>query len=415
MKILLYSANFAPEPVGIGKYSGEMAAWLATQGHEVRVVAAPPYYPAWKLAKGYGWPLYRREQWQGVDVWRAPIWVPKGQGGLMRILHLATFAASSLPVMLWQILWRPDVVMTVAPAMVCAPAGWLVAKLSGAKSWMHVQDFEVDMALRMGLIKGVRLSRAIRAFESLLLRGFDVVSTISGSMGQHLLRKSVPQERTYLLINWADVDHIRPLTRPSSYRAELELGPEVKVALFSGTLSAKQGLMVIPDAARLLAGRSDLLFLVCGDGVMHEAMAQAAQELPNLRLLPLQPLERLNDLLGLADVHLLPQCQDAEDLVLPSKLTGMLASGRPVIATCRLNTEIANVVGECGLIVESGDSRALAGAIEQLADDPMLRQQMGKHARLYAETHLASEAVLARMANKLETLVYGHTLHASQY
>ena len=80
MKILIYSANYAPEPTGIGKYSGEMAEWLAAQGHEVRVVAAPPYYPNWQIAKGYRWPLYRRERIHNVDVWRAPLWVQGGAG-----------------------------------------------------------------------------------------------------------------------------------------------------------------------------------------------------------------------------------------------------------------------------------------------------------------------------------------------
>src|SRR5215813_12228375 len=59
MRILIYSANFAPEPTGVGKYSGEMAAWLVDRGHEVRVVAAPPYYPDWKLDAHYAWPPFR--------------------------------------------------------------------------------------------------------------------------------------------------------------------------------------------------------------------------------------------------------------------------------------------------------------------------------------------------------------------
>src|SRR6266403_940087 len=79
MRILIYSTNFAPEPTGIGKYSGEMAAWLADHGHEVRVVAAPPYYPDWRMDRQYAWPPFRREQWRGVDVWRAPLCVhPRG-------------------------------------------------------------------------------------------------------------------------------------------------------------------------------------------------------------------------------------------------------------------------------------------------------------------------------------------------
>src|SRR5258708_9448086 len=75
MKILIYTANLAPEPTGIGKYSGEMAAWLAARGHKVRAIAAPPYYPTWKVDPNYRWPPYRREQWSGVDVWRGALLV----------------------------------------------------------------------------------------------------------------------------------------------------------------------------------------------------------------------------------------------------------------------------------------------------------------------------------------------------
>src|ERR1700722_1603193 len=96
MRILIYSTNFAPEPTGIGKYSGDMACWLADHGHEVRVVCAPPYYPAWQLDGKYRWPLYRREKWRGVDVWRTPLWVPKSpKGGLTRVVHLLSFAITS--------------------------------------------------------------------------------------------------------------------------------------------------------------------------------------------------------------------------------------------------------------------------------------------------------------------------------
>ncbi|MES2840029.1 MAG: WcaI family glycosyltransferase [Pseudomonadota bacterium] len=402
MKILIYSANFAPEPTGIGKYSGEMAEWLATQGHEVRVVAAPPYYPTWRLDEGYRWPPWRHEVWRGVRVWRAPLWVPRRPGGLKRVLHLCTFALSSAPVMLRQVVWWPDVVLTVAPAMVCAPMGWLTARLSGAQAWLHVQDFEVDVALQMGLLNGKRFGQAIRAVESVLLKRFDVVSTISERMRQHLLRKGVTAERTHLFVNWANVESIKPLTRPSTYRAELGLAKTTHVALFSGTLSAKQGLMVIPQAARLLVHRHDVLFVICGGGAMLPEMERAARELPNLRLLPLQPLERLGELLGLADVHLLPQSQEAEDLVLPSKLTGMLASGRPVVATCRADTELAAVVGQFGRVVPPGDAAALARAVCELLADPVKRRALGALAREHAMHHLARDSVLDLQVRRMQ-------------
>ena len=159
VRILIYSANFAPEQVGIGKYSGEMACWLAQRGHTLRIVAAPPYYPAWKLNPEYRRRRYRREQWRGMAVWRAPLWVPKSPGGLKRILHLVSFAVTSFPLMMRHVFWRPDIVITVAPAFVCAPAGWLTARLSRAKAWLHVQDFEVDIAFELNLLKSKLLRR----------------------------------------------------------------------------------------------------------------------------------------------------------------------------------------------------------------------------------------------------------------
>ncbi|MFT3735919.1 MAG: glycosyltransferase WbuB [Rhodocyclaceae bacterium] len=402
MKILIHSANYAPEPTGIGKYSGEMAAWLAGQGHEVRVVAAPPYYPAWKLADGYSWPPYRREQIEGVSVWRAPLWVPSHPGGLKRVLHLLSFALSSAPVMLRQVLWRPDVVFTVAPAFVCAPGGWLTARLSGAQAWLHIQDFEVDVAFEMGLLRGRLLQKWVLAAELWMLRRFDCVSSISGRMLDRLRTKGVPEGRIRFFPNWVDIAHISPRETSSPYRAELGIADDALVCLFSGSLGNKQGLMVIPEAARLLAGRRDIVFVVCGDGVMKPQLEAAARELPNLRLLPLQPFERLGELLTMADIHLLPQSPEAADLVLPSKLSGMLASARPVIATCREGTEIAGVVSQCGLVVPPETPQALAEAIEALAAAPAERKRLGEQGRLYAEQYISRDRVLQRLVQQMK-------------
>lgn len=405
MKILIYSANFAPEPTGIGKYSGEMAEWLAAQGHEVRVVAAPPYYPAWKIGEGYAWPPYRQEQLGGARVWRAPLWVPAQPGGAKRVLHLLTFALSSAPVMLRQVFWRPHVVLTVAPAFVCAPMGWLTARLSGGRAWLHIQDFEVDVAFKMGLLKGGISRRFVRWVESKIFRRFDAVSSISARMLDHLGVKGVKPERVRFFPNWVDIDAVRPVKGISTYRVELGIAPDAVVALFSGTLGNKQGLMVIPEAARRLAQRRDIVFVICGDGVMKAPIEAATADLPNVRLLPLQPVERLGDLLGLADIHLLPQSPEAEDLVLPSKLSGMVSSGRPVIATCRHGTEIANVVSQCGVVVPPEDGEALAQAISDLADRPDERRDLGGKARRYAEENLARDSVLGRLANHMVDLM----------
>jgi colanic acid biosynthesis glycosyl transferase WcaI len=167
-------------------------------------------------------------------------------------------------------------------------------------------------------------------------------------------------------------------------------------------MGGKQGLMVIPEAAKKLSHRQDVMFVLCGDGVIKPQLESSSIGLNNVKFLPLQPFERLGQLLGLADIHLLPQSPEAADLVLPSKLSGMLASGRAVIATCKADTEIANVVARCGLVVVPEDVNALAQAIEKLVDDDEVRLQFGCQATLYAEENLAKDSVLGRLLENLE-------------
>ena len=397
MKILIYSANFAPEPTGIGKYSGEMASWLADQGHQVRVICAPPYYPNWKLDPRYAPQTYRREFAQGIDVWRAPIWIPKSPGGLTRVLHLLSFAITSLPVVLWQVFWRPEVVICVAPALVCAPAGLLTARLSRAKAWLHLQDFEVDMAFRMGLLKGRLFQRMVLRMERAFLRRFEIVSSISARMVELLLEKGVSPARSFYFPNWVDISKFDTSSSSSRYREQLGIASNAKVVLFSGSLGGKQGLMVIPEVAKILKERADIVFVICGDGLMKPVLETATAGLPNVKLLPLQPLDRLGELLGTADIHLLPQSRNAADLVLPSKLSGMLASGRPVIATCDAGTEINSVVSQCGLVVPPEDVAALSNAICKLVDDDETRLELGRCARRFADDNFEFNRVLSRV------------------
>ena len=403
MRALIYSANFAPDLTGIGKYSGDMAAWLAEQGHDVRVVTAPSYYPNWKLQRDSASSSYRRKVWRGVAVWRAPIWVPKSPSGLKRILHLLSFAITSFPLMLRQIFWRPDLVLIVAPAFVCAPTAWLTARLCHAQAWLHLQDFEIDLAFDLGLLKGQRLQRMVLRMERWMLRRFDAVSTISNRMVEQLLAKGVPEERTRFFPNWVDTSRIVPSMTDSSYRAQLGIAPDALIVLFSGTLSSKQGLMIIPRVAKLLAYRQDIVIVICGEGVLKARLEAETAALSNVRHLPLQPVERLGELLGSADIHLLPQSPAASDRVLPSKLSGMLASGRAIIATTDKGTEIDAVVSQCGVVVPPEDSVAVSEAILSLADDPITRLELGRRARVWAEDHLERNAVLGRMFGSVET------------
>ena len=411
MKILLYGINFAPEPTGIGKYTGEMAAWLAEQGHEVRVVTAPPYYPEWQVGRGYRAWQYKKESYHGATVWRCPLWVPRQPGGLKRVLHLMSFALFSIPVMLLQAFWRPDVVWMCAPAFACTPVALLTAKLANAPAWLHIQDYEVDVAFDMGLLRGNLARKLVTGLESWLLRRFDIVSTISQRMLQRAAEKGVAQERIAFFPNWVDVNAITPLQRRSAYRDELGISDEQVVALFSGTLGSKQGLHLLPQAAKLLAQQCpQAMLVICGDGVMKPELVAACEGLSNVTLLPLQPKERLPELLGMADIHLLPQDPDVADLVMPSKLTAMLSSGRPVVTTSRPDSEVACVVAQCGLLCTSGSAKDLARGIAELAQSSAERMRLGLAARHYAEARLGTERVLGHFVEQCQAVRQGHPL-----
>jgi colanic acid biosynthesis glycosyl transferase WcaI len=389
-----------------------MAGWLAARGHQVRVVTAPPFYPEWRIGKGFlGWKFAKKKTCfplpelslalagGDITVYRCPLWVPAKPSGLKRILHFASFALCSFPVMLVHALWRPDVVLVVEPTLFCAPQAWLVARLSGARAWLHIQDLEVDAAFEMGLLPPGLLSRFAYAVERAIVGRFDRVSTISANMLVRLNKKGVTDG--VLFPNWVDPEAIFPLPGTNPMRRDLGLPKGAVVALYSGNMATKQGLEILIDAARLLACNAAVRVVLCGEGPAKARLEEVALGLDNVMFLPLQPVERLNDLLNLADIHLLPQLADAADLVMPSKLTGMFASGRPVVATAAFGTQVAEVVEGRGIVVAPGNASALAAAVGELAGSFEMRKKLGQAAREYALTHMSLEAVLGRFESDL--------------
>ncbi len=354
MRILIHGINFAPELVGNGKYNGELADWLARRGHEVRVVTAPPFNPAGKVSKGYSAWRYRKEvspmarQAGSLTAFRCPLWVSRNPSALFRILHLTSFALSSLPVMLAQAFWRPALVLVIEPTAFCVPATRITAWLCRARTWLHIQDFEFDAGFATGMMKSRSLRAVIVALDKWLMSGFDRVSTISPKMMDRLGEKSLPLERRIFFPNWVDTNRIFPTGTSSPLCDELGIRPDAVVALYSGTMGRKQGLEILAAAAETLVPHENIQFVFCGDGAYRDALAGLSARLPNVHWLPLQPMERLNDLLNLADIHLLPQCAGVADLMMPSKLTGILASGRPVVTTATEGTQLAECLRVVG-------------------------------------------------------------------
>lgn len=398
MRILIHGIDFTPEKVGTGKYTGEMAEWLAERGHDVIAVTTAPHFPEWRVFQGYSSWRYSREVWLSrkhgegsLTIIRCPVWIPRNPRGWSRILYLASFALSSLPPMLLHSWRSPDLVLMIEPTFFCAPHVLSVARVAGAAAWLHIQDFEVDAAFQLGGVSGV-LKRLMLSIERMFTSKFDRVSTISPRMVERLSEKGVLAENSVLFPNWVDTRQIYPLQQPSTFRQELGIPEQAIVALYSGSMGAKQNLELLAEASRRLAHRRDIYFVIGGAGPEQQKLMQGKPS--NMILIPLQPLERINELLNLADIHLLPRASEASDLGMPSKLTGMMASGRAIIASALPGTQIAKVLKGRGIVTPPDNADALASTIVQIASNPELRRTLGRAAREYAVQHLDRDEIL---------------------
>ena len=404
MHILIVSLNYAPEPTGIGLYSGGLANELHKRGHKVKVIAAKPHYPQWRVFDGFdNWTWDKRDE-DGVSVTRCPSYIPENVTGLKRIVHYISFAANSFsPAVTYIVGRRPDIVINIAPSLGTAPAVLFASKISGSKSWLHIQDFEVEAAFATGQLKSEGLlAKAARWFERKMLQHFDLVSSISPEMCKKLRTKNVCDARIFEFRNWAELDHIKPQTE-SSYRAKWGLENK-KVALYSGNIAQKQGIEILIEIARIMADDPDFHLVVCGEGANRKMLESQASGLANISFYDLQPMEQLSELLALASVHLLPQKADAADLVLPSKLTNMLASGRPVVAGAAAGTGLAREVEGCGIAVEPENADAMADAIKRLRADASLYSAYANEARARAELRWSKNAIIDALETRMQSL-----------
>lgn len=403
MRILLVGINYAPDLIGVAKYNTELCEALAAAGHEVRVITAPPYYPEWDVPKAYRNWFYRSDVINNVSITRAPIYVPKKPSGAKRLVHHFSFALTSAGAVISEALrWRPDVVFSVAPSLMSAALTAWIARRTGAFSWLHVQDFEVDAAFDLGILSNKGLRSRMVAVERSILRSFDVVSTISPQMLDRLAYKGVDPERIREFRNWTDTKQIAPSDGSTSFRKELGLQETDFVGLYSGTMSNKQGLDLIVEAAGQVQHKSpNIRFILSGEGPHKATLQGLAAGLTNIQFLGLQPDDHFAELLRTADFHLIPQRAEAADLVLPSKLGGIFATGRPVIAMSRPDAGLAREVTGAGLVVPPGDTGALVAAIRLLAGDASLCAALGKGARAAALARWDKTAILKALEQTL--------------
>jgi len=417
MRILLYGINYSPELIGIGKYSGEMGSWLAKRGHLVHVITAMPYYPQWQINKAYKGKWWHKEYISGAKVYRCPLYVPRKASSLKRIIHEFSFVLSTIPVWVRMLFQKKyDVIISVAPPFHLGLLPLLYSKLRRTKMITHVQDLQVDVAKELGMIKNPSFLNVMFMLEKFILKRSTSVSTISKGMQHKINDKGINTSQCLLFPNWVDETFIRPMEKNESLRKEFGLSESDKVILYSGNLGEKQGLENIVEVAKNYKEQAHIKFVIIGSGAAETRLKEAVKNagLKNISFHSLLPYEKLSASLAMADLHLVLQKKDVEDLIMPSKLISVLAAGGCPLVTASHGSTVHELIckNELGIVVEPDSYLALDNGIRQALNNNL--EKFRSNARNYAKKFLTKENILKTWEKKLFALTRSQFIPKSE-
>ncbi|WP_276373441.1 WcaI family glycosyltransferase [Chryseolinea sp. H1M3-3] len=402
-RLLLIGYNFYPEPTGIGKYSGEMVSWFVSQGYDCTVVTSYPYYPFWKIQEPYYKRRFRYTIEKTVDansggsleIYRCPQYVPNNPSGLKRmVLDLSFLTSAFFPVLKLLAGKKFDYVMTVAPSFQLGLFGILFRKLHKAKFLYHIQDLQIEAAKDLKLIKSKGVINLLFKVEKYIFNKCDVISTISPGMVVKVRNKA--KKDVLLFPNWTDVNSFYPIEDKSNLKKKFSYEPSDKIVLYSGAIGEKQGLDSILTIANQLRSLKNIKFIICGSGPYKKELQDLAKrlKLSNVNFMPLQPPSEFNDFLNLADIHLVLQKASAVDLVMPSKLSAILAVGGLAIVTANPGSGLHTLIKEhkIGVLVSAENIDELKACILNIVNNDY--SAMNINARKYAEEYLRGDKIL---------------------
>jgi glycosyltransferase involved in cell wall biosynthesis len=388
MRIVLLNQYYAPDEAATAQILADLGAGLVRAGHEVSAIASSRAYA--DPARTYA----ARETVQGVDVRRVPTSAFGRRTRLGRAVDYATFLAGAAARL--ALASRPDAVIALSTPPLLAGLGTTMAHLKRARAVFWSMDVYPDLAFELGALRPSSLmGRLSRAASVRILRASDRVVALDEAMAARL--RPHAGERTVVIPNWADGEAIRPApAERSPLRREWKWNGRF-VVLYSGNMGLAHEFETALGAAEALRDRPDILFAFVGGGPRRAEVAEEARRraLPNVEFRPYVSRERLGDSLTAGDVHLVTLREGMPGLLVPSKIYGILAAGRPTLYVGPGEGEIAGIVEEgCGRRIAPGDVAGLRDAVVACAADEGLRRAQGERARtLFEERYTLAHGV----------------------
>jgi colanic acid biosynthesis glycosyl transferase WcaI len=403
MRLVFFNRFYLPDHSATAQLLGDVAQYFASTGHEVIVVASRARYG------GGGAPLAARETIGGVTIIRT--WAPRHGGGMVGriVAYLFYYLAALFHTME---LGADDAVLVAKtdPPVLSLVVG-IGSVIAGGRLICWVQDLFPEVAQAFGMrIGGGRIGWLIRRLRNWSLQRAVCVVAIGDLMAERIAAQGIAPGHILTIPNWTNDRAITPLAHRSlALRAEWQIDPAAFVLTYSGNLGRAHECDTVLGAAERLRDRADIVFLFIGGGHVAQQLAArvAALDLTSFRFLPYQPRDRLIDSIGIGDAHWLSLRPAFEGLIVPSKVFGICAAGRPVIAICARDGEILRMLppGEASIHVAPGDSAALAAAIVELAANPARCEAIGAAGRLLIERNYCRDRALRRWQALLDGII----------
>lgn len=402
-RIIFLNRFFFPDHSATSQILSDLAFHLAGKGRDVHVITSRQKYDDPNAELPY------LEKVHGVTVHRVAS-SRFGRAGLVgRGFDYLTFYRSMMRT-LRGLAGRGDVIVAKTdPPLLSIPAA-RIARRSGAQLITWLQDIYPEVAAELGvpLVKGA-IGNAIATMRDRSLKAAAANVVVGERMRGLLVARGIASDKISLIPNWCDDRELVPVPHEENpLRAEWGLQDKFVVG-YSGNLGRAHEFDTVLQAAKQLKGRRDIVFLMIGGG--HQ-VAELAELVKRERIedlfyfVPYQPRERLKYSLGVADVHWISLQPRLEGLIVPSKVYGIAAAGRPIIAITAKDGEIARMINGfgCGIVVEPGAAGELVAALDRLSRDRRVTDFMGHRARAAVEAEFARDHAFARWDGLLDRL-----------
>lgn len=388
MRLCFFNRSYWPDQAATGQLLTELAEDLvARHGCAVSVVAGRALHGSGGV-RGSWWPVkslwpVKIEERRGVRILRANGTAFSRRRFAGRASNYLTYFTSAL-VAGWRI-GPQDVVVSLTDPPILGLAALRAARRAGARFVFLCEDIFPEVASLVEDFHNPTVNRTLDRVNRLLLREADAIVALGDRMKRRLVEeKGADPERVHVIHNWADCEAITPGSKDNAFARAHGLCDRF-VLMHSGNVGLSQNLDLLVEAAARLQSREQLVMAIVGDGARRQPLQEmvARRGLTNVLFFPYQPKERLDESFATADAFLVSLKAGLEGYIVPSKVYGILAAGRPFVAAVDPSCEAAVIAREqqCGTVATPGDPDALAAAIAALCDDPARTRMMGENAR----------------------------------